>query len=270
MEGKKPGSVHAGHRARIRERFLQQGFEGFSDHEILELLLTYAIPQRDVNPLAHQLIDHFGSLSAVFDAHVSELEKVPGMGRTAATLLCMVPQLTSRYQFSAMGDKPELSTLAKAKQYCKALFVGVHEERFYIICLDHHGRVIHRELAHVGTLDQIMVYPRTVAEIAMRHHARAVMLAHNHPGGILQPSQEDYSTTRVIIQALRGIQIDVVDHLIVSGSGVYSMMRESQEATCPDEEFSYMMRSSHVPGRRGRLKEEDEAEFVTLNAEDMD
>ena len=135
-------AVHAGHRARLRERFLKEGLSGFSEHEVLELLLMFAIPQKDVNPLAHALIGRFGSLSAVLEASPAELMRVAGVGQNAAALLSLMPQLMGYYQHSAMGEKPSITNLSSARRYAGALFFGVHEERVYMICLDQSGRVL--------------------------------------------------------------------------------------------------------------------------------
>ena len=141
-------SIHAGHRERIRERLRTSGLNAFSDHEVLELLLTFAIPRQDTNPLAHDLINAFGSLSAVLDADESELMRVKGMGKHAALLLTMMPQLMQRYQLSSLGKRPVITTLADAKNYCAPLFVGAGEEKIYMICLDQAGHVLHRILLH--------------------------------------------------------------------------------------------------------------------------
>ena len=261
--------IHAGHRARLKERFLREGLSGFSQHEVLELLLTYAIPQRDVNPLAHALIARFGSLGGVLEASVSELEQVPGVGPNAATLLSLMPPLLSYYQRSGMGERPVISNLLQARTYCGALFYGAHEERFYVVCLDRGARVIHAEMLHRGTIDEVAVYPRPVVEIALRHHAHAILLAHNHPGGIGEPSQDDYTTTRAIVGALRPVGVGVVDHLIFAGGEVHSMTQHSECDMCPPEEFSYFVRSRNVPGTRGALRENNGDELVTLRPENL-
>lgn len=219
-------SIHAGHRERIRERLRMAGLEAFSDHEVLELLLTYAIPRQDVNPLAHELIAVFGSLSAVLDADENELLRVKGMGKHAALLLTMMPQLMRRYQMNALGERPVIVTLADAKAYLAPLFMGRSEENIYMICLNQAGHVLHRSLLHTGTVDQVMLHPREVVEIALRHHAHAVILAHNHPSGTAEPSQADVDVTGRISTALYMIGIRLADHLIFAGGHVFSMVRE--------------------------------------------
>lgn len=255
--------IHAGHRERLRERFRREGLSSFSEHEMLELLLMFAIPQRDVNPLAHALVKHFGSLAGVLDADESELMRVPGVGKNAALLLTLMPQLFGAYQKSSLGARPILSTLGDAKKFCASLFTGAHDERFYVICLDQMGHVLYTQLLYEGTVDEVMVYPRQIVEMVMRHHAYGVMFVHNHPSGQPLPSQADLDTTETMIRALRLISVRVVDHLIFTKECVYSMIRQSQYDMQEADTFSYVMRSSVVPGTRGTIKEETEMIYMT-------
>ena len=124
-------------------------------------------------------------------------------------------------------------------------------------------------MLHRGTIDEVAVYPRPVVEIALRHHAHAVLLAHNHPGGIGEPSQEDYQATRALVAALRPVGIGVVDHLIFSGAKAHSMTMHSECGDAQPEEFSYFMRSRQVPGRRGALREGAQDGLVALSEETL-
>lgn len=221
----KEKSIHAGHRERLRERLRTAGLGAFSEHEVLELLLTYAIPQRDVNPLAHELIAVFGSLNGVLNAQESELLRVKGMGKNAALLLTMMPQLMRYYQLHARQERPVILTQADARAYCTPLFLGAAEEAIYMLCLDQAGHVLHRALLHTGTVDCVALHPRKVVEIALRHGAYSVMLVHNHPSGAAFPSRQDVEATRQITSALYPIGIQLVDHMIFAGEDVYSMIR---------------------------------------------
>lgn len=263
MDDKK--SIHAGHRERLRERFRKEGLDGFSEHEVLELLLTYAIPQRDVNPLAHALIKHFGSLAGVLDAHESELLQVNGIGPHAALMLTLMPQLFSVYQRSSLGAAPVINTLGDAKKFCNHLFTGIHNERFYVICLNQQGHVLHTELLYEGTIDEVTIYPRQIVQMVLRHHAYGVMFVHNHPSGQPEPSQADIDTTEMIIKALRLISVRVIDHLIFTKETIYSMIRQSQYnmQEDPSTQFSYVMSSAQVPGRRGTIGDEIEMVYMT-------
>lgn len=173
------------------------------------------------------------------------------------------------YQHSAMGAKPSITNLSGAKRYAGALFFGVHEECVYMICLDQSGRVLSPALLHKGTIDQVQIYPREVVETALRYHAHAVLLAHNHPSGTAEPSQDDYDATRAVISALNVIGVRVIDHLIFAGSTVYSMTKNSQfDGQQSEDELSYLIRSRNVPGRRGTLKQEQEEELAALNMDE--
>lgn len=264
-------SIHAGHRERLRRRLRTEGLDGFSEHEVLELLLTYAIPQRDVNPLAHALISRFGSLCAVLDADESELLRVPGVGAGAASLLSFIPQLLRRYEMGRMGERPIVDNFATAKAYCRALFLGAYEEHVYMLCLDQRGHVLHPALLCKGTLDEAALYPRDIVGTAMRYHAYAVLLAHNHPSGIPHPSQADYDATVMAISALDTIGVRVIDHLILSGDEIYSMTQHSQACASESGEFSYAVRSSVLPGRaRGTLRENAQSNLLSLTLESFE
>ena len=263
----KEKSIHSGHRERIRNRLRKEGLASFSEHEVLELLLTYAIPRQDVNPLAHELIARFGRLSNVLEADESELLQVKGMGASAALLLTMMPQLMRYYQINAMGERPVITHLADAKAYCAPLFLGAHEEHIYLICLDQKGRVLHLALLQTGTIDEVPLYPRKVVETALRHNAHSVILAHNHPSGIAKASQADIDTTKSIASALHAISIRMLDHVIFAGGDCYSMTQERRmEREMEDVTVSYVSKKA-ADGCTG-LREE-QGEWIALTADDL-
>ncbi len=214
--------MHEGHRKRMKMRFMKDGIDSFEPHQVLELLLFYSIPRRDTNELAHELLKKYGSLSGVFEADPKDLAKIPGIGENTAFLLSLIPQLARRYTNDKWGDKPELNSSTKAGNYAVSLFGGRTYEAFYIICLDAQNRVNYSELVHEGTINEAPVYPRLLVEAAIRHKANSVILAHNHPGGTLNPSRADIEATRTICTALEAISIKVIDHIIVCGEKYYS------------------------------------------------
>jgi DNA repair protein RadC len=218
--------MHEGHRQRLKERYLKEGLEGFQDHEVLELLLYYCIPRKNTNDIAHRLLERFGSLNAVFEAEPDALSAVEDVGAHSALLLSLIPAISRRYALRSIGNRPQLDTTAKAGEYAVALLRGVPVERFYLICLDAQCRVTYPALLQEGTIDQAAVYPRTVAETALRHRAHSVILAHNHPGGALQPSKADIRVTRKVMEAMKPLGIDVLDHIIVGNAGYYSFAAE--------------------------------------------
>ena len=222
-EEKALSDVHTGHRQRLRERFLREGLASFTERETLELLLMYAIPQKDVSPLAGELLVRFGSLSGVLEADRASLLAVAGVGENAATLLSLMPQLMGRYEQSRLGERPALTDPASTVRYARTLFAGAQEERVFLICLDLSGRVLRAALLRRGTLDEVSLYPREVVEQALQAHAHAVILTHNHPGGTPQPSSADVETTRRVVDALGVVGIRALDHVIIGRDTAYSM-----------------------------------------------
>ncbi|MFZ7132482.1 MAG: RadC family protein [Eubacteriales bacterium] len=215
-------NLHKGHRQRVKNRYLKEGLDHFQDHQILELLLFYSIPMKDTNEIAHKLIREFGSLSGVFDADPKELCSRTGITENTAVLISLIPSLSRRYNQSKFKDKPLLNSSSKAGEYATTLFTGRLYEVFYVICLDSQNKVNNATLLHEGTINEAPVYPRLIVETALRHQANSIILAHNHPGGSLNPSQADIQITKKIKKATEAISIKVVDHIIVSGETFYS------------------------------------------------
>ena len=208
-------------------RFLKEGLDSFEDHQVLELLLFQAVPRRDTNPLAHKLIQRFGSLSAVLEADPKDLASVEGVGENAAAFLSMMPHVTRRYFHDRVKhSRKPLNNSESAAEYLVPLMAGRSEEVFYVICLDSQLRVLYPALISEGTVKDALVHPRHVAEAAVRHKAASVILAHNHPAGSVKPSTHDHKLTRSLVQALGGINVQVVDHVIVAGELIYSFSRE--------------------------------------------
>ncbi len=214
--------MHEGHRERMKKRFLSEGIDGFNQHQVLEMLLFFTIPRRDTNPLAHELIDRYGSLSGVLEANPEDLKKVPGVGSNTAVLLSFIPSLCRRYMNDKWKEKPLLNSSAKAGDYAATLFYGRLYEAFYVICLNARNEVLYADLVHEGTIDSAPVYPRLIVETALKHQANGIILAHNHPGGSLQPSSADLDATRKIKSACDAISIHVTDHIIVAGARHFS------------------------------------------------
>lgn len=209
--------MHEGHRNRLKRRFLEEGLDGFEDHQILELLLFYAIPRRDTNEIAHSLIDKYGSLSGVLEADPKDLTATSGLGENSTVLLTLIPSLARIYLKDRWGVRPTLNSTARAGEYVLTLCAGRTYEVFYVICLDAQHKVIYPALVHEGTIDQAPVYPRMIVETALRHKAHSIILAHNHPGGSPSPSPQDIEVTKKIRTALESISISVLDHIIAAG-----------------------------------------------------
>lgn len=214
--------LHDGHRQRLLQRFLREGLDGFDEHNILELLLFYAIPRKDTNELAHRLMDDFGSLAGVLDASAQELQQVEGVGENTAGFLKLLPELTRVYYSQKQQDLCLAST-EQAGRFLLPRFIGRQEETVLLTCLNGKCRVLSCTVLHKGSLNSSEVNVRKLLTAALKHNAAAVILAHNHPGGVALPSPEDLSTTARIKAALEAADIRLLDHIIVADHDFVSL-----------------------------------------------
>ncbi|NCA71730.1 MAG: DNA repair protein RadC [Sphingobacteriia bacterium] len=212
-----------GHRQRLRDRFNGSGLGALEDHEVLELLLTYAVPRKDVKPIARGLLDRFGTLSNVLDAPTAELTQQTGVAAAGATLLHLMPALTRRYLRDRWGHKPQLNTREDLARFVVDELATTNNEVFLLILLTHENQVLRALHLHEGSIASTPVYPRLVVEAALRHHAARVVFAHNHPGGVAQPSDADVAVTQTLVSLFDLLAIPVVDHIIVAGPRTFSM-----------------------------------------------
>lgn len=216
-------AVHDGHRQRKKEQFRMHGLDAFADHEVLELLLYYAIPRRDTNPVAHRLMERFGSLDGVFSATVEELEEVEGVGKNAATLLALWMPLYRRVRTKPKAKETVLNSTEQAGQYFMDLFFGMRREELYEACLDAKGKLLACCRIAEGSVDAVNINTRRLVENALKCGASAVILAHNHPSGIALPSPDDNTTTLAVWDALRAVGIPLIDHIIVADEDYVSL-----------------------------------------------
>lgn len=214
---------NAGHRQRLREKFLAAGGKGMPDYEILELLLTTALPRRDVKPLAKHLIKKFGCLAGVLNAPVEELLLIDGVKETTASVLKVVCECALRMCWQNMqnADAPIISNWDVMVDYCRAAMGYSDIEEFRIIFLNTKLQVVEEEILQRGTINQVSVHPREVIKSALRKGAAAIILAHNHPSGDVTPSKADIEVTKQINEAAKLVNIRLLDHLIVSKNLVY-------------------------------------------------
>ncbi|GHV41993.1 UPF0758 protein [Clostridia bacterium] len=219
-------NVHIGHRERMRERYIESGIFAFSDHEIIEFLLYFAIPQRDTNALAHKMLAEFGSLHNLMDTHPLEISRRCGVSMSCAILLTIAPQVHKRYAESKMKEKIFFSNTKDVGNYLVSLFAAETSECFYMLCFDTRQRLIAPALISRGTIDKSQIYIRQVAEAALKFKAASVVLSHNHPNNDLEPSPEDLDATAKIVSALDALDIETLDHVIVNAANYFSF-RES-------------------------------------------
>ena len=210
--------VHEGHRARLKERYLEQGLKGFNDLNALELLLFYAIPRRDTNELAHALLDRFGTLEDVLGATVKELQTVPGVGEHAAVLLSLIRETARRCELNRTRGITSIQSTADAGAYLLPRLRYEQDEKLLLLCLDSQKRVLDCTEVASGAINEIKISIRKIVETAVNCRASSVILAHNHPDGSARPSKEDELTTRSIVNALKLVEIPVEDHIVVAGN----------------------------------------------------
>ena len=218
-------SIHKGHRERLKTRFLEEGLDNFTDIQVLELLLFYAIPQKDTNPIAHALLNHFGSLAHVLEADVEELKKVPGISDHSATLLRMVTELSRYYQVNSLQQTEVLTTLDACGEYLVPHFVGRCNETVFLLCLDAKCKVLCCREVGEGSINSASISVRKIVETAINANATTVILAHNHPSGVALPSAEDIQTTRRVAAALNAVEVHLADHVIVADGDFVSMVQ---------------------------------------------
>ena len=220
--------IHDGHREKKRQQFLRHGLDSFADHEVLELLLFYAIPRKDTNPIAHALMDRFGSLDAVLSAPVEELCRVKGVGESAAALLKLTPQVYRRSRIAAAERERVLNSSQRAGDYLLELFTGETAEILYELCLDRKGKLLACRRVGEGGVSSINVDLRKIVENALLTGASGVILSHNHPSGIALPSADDCAATVRVKEALRTVGLVLVDHIVVADGDYVSMADSGQ------------------------------------------
>jgi DNA repair protein RadC len=216
-----------GHRQRLRERFLKSGLEGFADYEVVELLLTLAIPRSDVKQPAKALIARFGNLRGILDAPIEELRAVSGIGSVTPVALQIIKAAATLYLQQSGEGRNSLADPTRLAESWRMRIGALQNEVFEVAYLDSGYRLLRDgvEQLEEGTIDRATVYPRRVIEAALKRGAAAVVLAHNHPNANLTPSEHDKVLTRAIVLAAETVHLKVVDHLIVSAQDTFSFRK---------------------------------------------
>jgi DNA repair protein RadC len=216
---------YAEHRKRLRSRWNTAGGKGFADYDLLELLLTYAIPRRDTKPLAKRLMEKFGSFKGVLDASPEQLSAVEGAGSGTASFVALLRGAMERYFETQARQSDLLNSPEAVLAYCRASLEGLRNEVFDVVYLSTKNRVIGKDRLTEGTIDQAAVYPRRVVAGALAANAAGLIFVHNHPSGDPTPSPEDKRLTTLLSEAAKTVGIPVLDHLII-GNGRYYSFRD--------------------------------------------
>ena len=218
--------IHANHRQRMRKRFEETGFDGFSDHEVLEYILFHAIPRKDVNPLAHALLEHFGALDRVLEAEEKELLQVDGIGPSTARLIRLFLAVDRRYHQHKTRPARTVKSLEEIGEYLETLFYGVRVEMVYAMYLDDRNHILKVEKCFEGTVNASSVFVNVLSSRMIALGATQLVLAHNHPRGFALPSREDMNLTGQIRQKLATLGLTLLDHVVVAPDG-YISLRQS-------------------------------------------
>lgn len=225
LKQSKPSYI--GHRQRIKTKYEKSGLNGWLDYEVLELVLSYAIPQKDTKSIARELLSRFKSINGILDADNRDLQSINGISKHTALFLNLLKDISVLYMEKRMFEKDLLSSPQIVYDYLKVSLKGLIDEGFKMLFLDNRNQLIAMETLKNGTVNQTIVFPRKIVERALYHHAVGVLIAHNHPSGSLEPSQEDQEVTKDIREALKTVDITLLDHIIIGGNEFFSF-RENQ------------------------------------------
>ena len=223
-------NLHEGHRARLRERIERNGIEGLADREVLEYLLFFVCPRADTNPLAHRLIECFGSLRGVLEADPAELARIRGMGNISSQFLTLLPQLSRRYLLASRSERPErYVSLSRIVERLQSYFLSAGCEQFVIMTFDCNKCLLGERTLAVGNITEVPVHIRTVIETVLKDKAAGVIAAHNHMAYEAKPSMDDFVVTQQLKAALRAVDVELIDHVIVcQGTDYYSFAEEGE------------------------------------------
>ncbi len=215
-------SEHSGHRERIRRRFIENGLDGFEEHQALELYLFYAIPRKDTNPLAHRLLERYLNISGVCDAPIDELQRDFGLSESAATLIKLLPEMSRLYTESKKSDNnlidPETVGEVMARK-----FIGRTSEAVALLLGNAKGRILYLDIVAKGSVNSSDLPLRKIVDLAIRHNARTAYVAHNHPSGSLLPSRADIDVTKLLDSTLASVGVHLLDHFIVADNEYVSL-----------------------------------------------
>lgn len=210
-------SEHAGHRDRMRKKFLKHGIEVFDQHEVLEILLFYAIPIRDTNPIAHKLINKFGSISAVLDAPYSLLVEA-GLTENAAFLLKYLPECLAVYRNDKIQNTSRVIDMDTLPERLINLYLSKDVEMAYVILMDSHFKELYSDFVNKGSSMSTELSIPKICELAIRYSAKFAIISHNHPSGSTRPSKSDIISTINLYQSLMNLDVRLMDHFLVSGN----------------------------------------------------
>lgn len=217
-----------GHRARLKNRFIKSNTGDFLEYELIELLLCYSNPRKDMKPAAKRLLRHYGSIASILSANPQELESFLNIGKSATILIKLVKEiLATSLKHNIENSKTIFSSWSSVINYLKLSIGSMNVEVFSVLYLDKKNQLLEEKILATGTIDQITIYPREILKNAIYYNASAIILVHNHPSGNAKPSAQDIQVTRLISDVLKTVNIEILDHVIVTTSNYYSFKSHS-------------------------------------------
>lgn len=226
--GKHPAEgKNAGHRERLRKRFEKSGFNGFNDYEVLEFILTYSIPRKDTKALSKNLFDRFGSLKGILSADIEELKQIDGIGRQSVLFIKALNEFIKFY-FEQQVEKNEIqfTSLEQIAAYLEGTIGNNKYEVVKVLYLNSQNKMLHTEIVSEGTVNESYLNTRKIVVTALKYDSTSVIVAHNHPSGVPEPSRYDDTITLKIAEALKVVDINLQDHIIIASEGFYSYRQE--------------------------------------------
>lgn len=216
-----------GHRERLRKKYIQGGYTAFHNYEILELLLTYAIPRKDTKLIAKELLEKFGNLETILNTNLKELTRVSGIGESAGAFLQLIGDVAKNlYKSEVEKEIVQLRDKDNLLKYIRSDIGFFSREAFKVIFLNNSNRIVGDEILFVGTIDKSAIYPREILEKALNYKAKGVIFAHNHPSGNIRPSKQDIQLTEHMQEVLSLVDIKLLEHIIITSDGYFSFLEE--------------------------------------------
>lgn len=218
---------YLGHRKRLRERYVKNGYEALQDYEIIELLLTFVKQRVDTKPLAKQLIKKYGTIEEILKADIKDLKEIEGVGDITAVFLNFIGDIAA-CSFKDKAEKEKISFRNKNQliSYLRNDIGFSKNEEFKVLFLNSVNEIIETEILFTGTIDKSAVYPRKILERALYHNARSIVFVHNHPSGNVSPSQKDIELTEEMKKFFKIVDINVLDHIIITKNSHFSFLEE--------------------------------------------
>jgi DNA repair protein RadC len=216
-----------GHRQRLKKKFKETGLLSLHDYEVIELLLTYALPRSDVKAIAKKLIEHFGSFSGILDASIKELTAIKGISEHTAILLKLSKDISTVYLEEQIVSEDVMNNPITVSKFARMYLGGEAKEYLMVIFLNAKNKKIANEILHEGTINQAIVFPREIIKKILEYDATAIILVHNHASGETKPSSQDLRLTQNINDAVKTIDVTLLDHLIVTREGYFSFVEHN-------------------------------------------